>query len=418
MTRKGSAPGVPNSFLTPALKKKPAGSAAGYSRETVLVSCVGLLILLLAVTAFAARMYHKRVHVLADQWYAKGQAAFGAGDPLDAAKDYRNALVYSEGNKVFQFHLAQALIAANRPDTDEQAQSYLLSLLTDSPGSGEINLALAHVAARQKNTPVQDILRYYYGAIYGIWESNSIAERWDARRELCEYLLTHRMIPQAQPEATALAREAPPNDLRRQKEAAALLMRVGLWDRAYDEYHGMLASHRRDPDALEGEGLASFQLGRYARAVEDLDALPRGRRAQPAISSALGLSREVQAVSPFLNGLPTRERARRTAQALNRAKALAQGCSQQNSANTNPANSSLTNSSSPSATLQGLQASLGQNSRVWRELNFVRDPTQIDAAMNWVFQVESAAGQACGQPQSLMDRALLLIAKSRTSPQA
>jgi thioredoxin-like negative regulator of GroEL len=413
--RDGSAPDVPNSLLTPDDQHNSAKRAEGYSRETVLVSCLGLLVLLLGLTAFAARMYHKKVHVLADEWYARGEAAFHAGHTLEAAKDYRNALVYSADNSVFQFHLAQALIAANQRDTDEQAQSYLLSLLEDSPASGQINLALAHVVARGRNASVQDVLRYYYGAIYGVWEGNPIVERWDARRELCEYLLARGMIAQAQPEAIALAHDVPLRDLGRQKEAAALLMRVGLWDRAFAEYHAILSSHRSDRDALAGEGLSAFELGQYARAVEDLEAVPPSGRAQPDISSALALAREVQAVSPYLNGLPPRERARRTALDFARAKALAQNCSQRNAApgNANAANSSSTNSASAISNLQKLGASLGQNSRVWRELNFLRDPSQIDAAMNWVFQVENAAAQACGQPQDLMDRALLLIAKSR-----
>jgi thioredoxin-like negative regulator of GroEL len=402
-------------LLTAGAQHNSAKRAEGYSRETVLVSCVSLLVLLLGVTAFSARMYHKKVHVLADQWYAKGETAFQAGNTLEAARDYRNALVYSPGNSAFQFHLAQALVAANRRDTDEQAQSYLLSLLEDSPASGQINLALAHIAARQRNASLQDVLRYYYGAIYGVWEGNPIVERWDARRELCEYLLARRMIAQAQPEAIALARDVPLRDLGRQKEAAALLASVGLWDRAFAEYHAVLSSRRRDPDALAGEGLAAFELGQYARTVEDLEALPPSARAQPQISSTLALAREVEGVSPFLDGLSTGERARRTALALARAKALAQNCSQQNAApgNAHAANSSSTNAASGMSNLQKLEASLGQNSRVWRELNFVRDPGRMDAAMNWVFQVENAAAQACGPPQDLMDRALLLIAKSR-----
>ena len=412
--------------MTPDDQHNSAKKAEGYSRETVLVSCVGLLVLLLGVTAFATRMYHKRVHVLADEWYARGEDAFRAGDALEAAKDYRNALVYSPSNTVFQFHLAQALIAANRPDTDEQAQSYLLSLLAESPGSGEINLALARISARQKSaTSIQDAMRYYYGAIYGVWEGNPLPKRWDARRELCEYLLDRGMIMQAQPEAIAMAHDVPLADLARQKQAAGLLMRAGLWDRALAEYRAILASHRRDPEGLAGEGVSAFHVGQYARAVEDLSALTPSRRAQPEIASALSASREVEAISPFLNGLPTRERAQRTAQALARARALAQSCSQGsaaaasvNSSDAGSTSSRSPNAASTTAALQELQASLGQKSRVWRELNFVRDPSQMDAAMNWVFRVENAVAQGCGQPQNLMDRALLLIAKSRTGPSA
>jgi tetratricopeptide (TPR) repeat protein len=417
-------------------------NSAGYSRETVLLSCIGLLVLLLVVTAFASRMYHKQEHELADEWYAKGEAQFHSGNALEAAKDYRNALVYSESNTIFQFHLAQALTAANPRDTDEEARSYLLNLLAESPGSGEINLELAHISARQKGAPaIQDTQRYYSGAIYGVWESgNPLMNRWDARRDLCDYLLARGMVSQAQPQAIALAQDVPLSDLARQKSAAQLLMRVGLWDRALTEYRLILTSHRRDPDALAGEGISAFQLGQYPLAAQELSALPPSMRKEPDVGAALAESREVEAVSPFLNGLLSRERARRTLEALTRANALLQNCAQTAaSAPAKPASatqpptkpSSKTSGTpanspeqaAPSATaandpLAQLQAVFAQNSRAWRELNFIRNPDQIDAAMSWVFQVESAAAQSCGASPNLVDRALLLIAKSRTGSNA
>jgi tetratricopeptide (TPR) repeat protein len=402
MTDDESAQRVPNRLLNEREQIALAGSLAGYSRETVLLSCIGMLLLLTGVTAFASRMYHKNIHVLADQWFAKGEAAFHAGDPAEAAKDYRNALVYSADNTTFQFHLAQALTAAHK---DDEARSYLLNLLADSPGSGEINLELARISARRTTkASVQDTLRYYNGAIYGVWDQDPLPKRWDARRELCEYLLAHETTVQAQPEAIALAQDVPPGDLTREKEAAAMLTRAGLWDRALAEYRAILASHKRDADALAGAGAAAFQLSQYARAVQYLDEVPHAKRT-PQAGATLTLAREVEALSPYLRGLSARERARRTAASLARARALAQECSQQQSASAN-------------AALQKLQATITTNSREWTELNFVRHPDQIDPAMTWVFDVEAAAAQACGQSKNLADRALLLIAKSRTSPEA
>ncbi|HEX5424405.1 MAG TPA: hypothetical protein VFW94_12730 [Candidatus Acidoferrales bacterium] len=455
MRRNGSPQMVLKSVLARGEARNAQRGDRGYSREAVLVSCVGLLILMLALTAFVTRMYHKQVHVLGDRWFARGEAAFHSGNALDAAKDYRNALVYSESNTVFQFHLAQALTAANRPDTDAEAQSYLLNLLAESPGSSEINLELAHISARRKaKASIQDTQRYYFGAIYGVWQGDPLPQRWDARRELCEYLLAHGMTSQAQPQTIALAQDVPLADLHRQKKAAALLMSAGLWDRALREYRLILSSHHRDPDALAGEGLSAFQLGQYALAVQDLAALPRSKREEPQIASALAESREVEALSPFLNGLSRRERARRAVEAVSRANVLLQNCSQ-HVAPAPPAGSSSTapaqpksalakstsgksaqpkaapqKSASPNASasatasvttanpLAQLQSVFAQNSRVWRELNFVRHPEQIDAAMSWVFQVENAAAQACGASRNLSDRALLLLAKSRSGSAA
>lgn len=398
-----------------------AGTDAGYSRETVLLSCLGLLIVLLAVTAFVSRMYHKSIHVMGDEWFAKGEEAFRGGNPVEAAKDYRNALVYSQANTVFQLHLAEALTAIGLPSTDEQAQSYLLNLLAESPGSGEINLELARIAARQKNrTSAQESLRYYYGAIYGVWEGDPLPKRWDARRELCEYLLAHGLPAQAQPEAVALARDVPGADFGRRKQAAALLMRAGLWDRALNEYRAILPAHKHDADVLEGAGLSAFQLAQYARAVEYLNELPHSRRAAPEVATPLALSREVEATSPFLSGLSPRERAHRATVALAHARMLTEKCLKQPGqvSNQTPAASANARPTVPASAPQNLEDQLSRNSRAWTEPNFIRHPDQMDAAMKWAFDVENAAAQSCGPSQNLAHRALLLIAKSRTSPGA
>src|SRR5271156_2019446 len=155
------------------------------SREAVLLLCVLSLLLLFLFTAAASRMYHKKVHMLADDWFAAGEERFQAGDAAGALTNYQNALVYSPNNTKFQFHLAEALAAAGRYD---RARPYLLALLSESPGSGEVNLQLARIAVANNSRP--DALRYYQGAIYGEWPGDAITMRWQIRRELCEYLVS------------------------------------------------------------------------------------------------------------------------------------------------------------------------------------------------------------------------------------
>ena len=182
-----------------------------YSREAVLLGCIVLLVLFVLVTAAFNRMYHKKIHVLADNWFAQGEASFQAGDIQSALIDYRNALVYSPGNTKFQFHLALALAAVGRGD---EGRTYLLNLLSESPGSGEVNLALARIAARKGAT--SEAIRYYHAAIYGEWENNPIGMRWQVRRELSEYLLDRGEAQQAVPEIIALSDDTPiPNAMLR-----------------------------------------------------------------------------------------------------------------------------------------------------------------------------------------------------------
>jgi tetratricopeptide (TPR) repeat protein len=382
---------------------KPAvhSKAEGYSREVVLLSCFGLMLVFLAVTAFVSRMYHKDVHVLADQWFAKGEAAFQAGNADEAVKDYRNAMVYSPANSSFQLRLAQALVTAGKYD---QARSYLLNLLAESPGSGEINLSLARIAAADPKSP-EEALRYYYGAIYGVWTSDPLAKRWQVRRELCDHLLSRGMTKQAQPEIMALAEDVPPGDLNRRKQAADLLMRVSLWNLALDSYRGILLARHADPDALAGAATAELEMGQYARAIGYLEALPPPRRKNPQISFTLSVAREAESEDPFLETLSRGERARRAAAALALAEARLETCSE------NAAPSSK-------ASLEKLQSAFDQNQRSWTELSLSGNPALVGQAMNWVFQVEGSTAKSCGAPSDLPNRALLLLAQSHSSPQS
>jgi tetratricopeptide (TPR) repeat protein len=378
----------------PALDRK----SLGYSRDVVLLSCLGLMLVFLAVTAFVSRMYHRNVHALADEWFRKGEAAFDAGRADEAVKDYRNALVYSPANSSFQLHLAQALIAEGRYDP---ARSYLLNLLAASPGSGEISLSLARIATHDP-TSSEDALRYYYGAIYGVWDSDPLAKRWEVRRELCDYLFSRGMMNQAQAEIAALAQDVPPGDLNRRKQAAGLLMRVNLWNLALDSYRAILFAHKADPEALAGAATAELEMGQYARAIGYLEALPASQRKNPGISSTLGLAREAESVDPFLAPLPRGERARRAAAALALARARLGACSQ---------NSLAANHTS----LQQLQAVSNRNENAWTEFSLARNPALVGNAMEWVFQVEGSTAKSCGEPADLPNRALLLLSRAHPS---
>ena len=195
-------------------------SPRALSRELVLLLCVLALVLFLALTALLSRLYHKKIHTLADAMYAQGEADEQANNFNAALNDYRNALVYNPGNLRFQFHLAKALAAAGR---DEEARSYLLNLLSESPGSGEVNLELARVAAHSNS--MADAMRYYQSAIYGEWNSDPIGMRWQVRRELCQFLLDRGAVKQAAPEVIALAENTPADDLPRQQIVAIRIER-------------------------------------------------------------------------------------------------------------------------------------------------------------------------------------------------
>ena len=377
---------------------------AGYSRELVLLGALLLVLLLAGFTAFASRMYHKTFHVLADQWFAQGDASFHAGNAVEALNDYRNALAYSPNNPQFQFHLARALAATGR---EEEAESYLVNLLSVSPGSGEINLELARSSARRK-AGMAAALRYYHAAIYGEWDRDPLAMRWDVRRELCEYLLAQGTRIQVEPELIAMADNVPVTDIARQKIAGELLLRGQLWDRTLTVFRSVLAADPDDPEGLAGAGTAAFHLSEFPQAVEYLSRLSREKLADRQIAGMLEPSRQVIADDPFLGGLSKEEKAARTVRILALAESRAEQCASQSA---NQQGAPLADR----AAGPDLQKLISQNAAMksaWSERLLVRFPDRINDAMALAFQLESAA-DTCGPAQG-PDLAIELLSQTRS----
>jgi tetratricopeptide (TPR) repeat protein len=374
--------------------------SADRPRELVLIICFVLLLLMFSVTALVSRLYHKKIHTLADQWFAQGEAAFHAGSARLAVTDYQNALVYSPNNSVFQLHLALALAAAGRL---EEARAYLINLLAESPGSGQINLELARISAREGAR--LDAVRYYHSAIYGVWDTDPIVQRWNVRKELCGFLLDRGDVADAQPEILALAQDVPAGDLDRQKQAGAFLLRAGLWPRALQEFESILKQSRHDQDALVGAAIASYQLNQYSQALDYFDRL---RGEEPLPENAEGMlqaSRQVEAADPFRRGLSAGERAKRAAAALASASSRVADCARQHG-ETLP-------QTPPETDIQKLYATQQSMARDWSELNLARHPDRVDPAVSLAFQMEDAAAQQCGDPQQGTDRILRMLERSR-----
>ncbi len=380
------------------------------SRELVLLLCVLALMVLFALTALFSRLYHRKIHTLADAMFAQGEADELAAQQLAgpakteqlkaALTDYRNALAYNPSNPVFQFHLAKALSAAGR---GEEARSYLLNLLSESPGSGDVNLELARVAAR--NNSMADAMRYYQGAIYGEWDADPIGMRWRVRQELCEFLLSRGAVKQAAPEVIALAQNTPADDATRLKIVAQLLLRTQQWNRTLDVDRTLLAVNPNDEESLADASHAAFELGQYVTAMQYFDRLPREKREQPDLLPRFDMTRRILAADPFLSGLSSEVRAERAANALTLVQTRAENCAQQTGQSLEQ--------TPPRSDLQRLYQQSEETQKDWTPRYLQRFPDRLDAAMGYVFSMENAAAAACGEPQG-DDRALWLLGRSRS----
>ena len=380
-----------------------------YSREIVLLTTLGLLLLSGIFTAFGARMYHKKYHVLADEWFAQGEQAFHSGDAAAALSDYRNALIYSPGNTNLQFHLAQALAATGRYD---EARAYLVTLLSDSPGSGQINLELARIAAHGGPKLIPEALRYYHAAIYGVWDTDPIAMRWKVRKEFCEYLLDNNAMNQAEAEIIALADNTSPEDAEGQMTAGNLLLRARMWSRALQEFQTLLSHDPHDDGALAGAATAAFQLDQYLQARDYLERLPREKLENPELATMYEVSRKVVSSNPFAPGLSNDEKAKRAAEALAVTQARASACERQ-SGGAPSGTTPVPSGSTPASASEPAPVAANQQAADWSERNLRKNPDRIEPAMSSVFEIEDAAAQRCGEPQGA-DYALWLLGRSRS----
>ncbi len=370
---------------------KHRNSSAGQSREAVLVICVGLLVLLFSVTGILTRAFHQKQATLAGEWFAQGNTSLAAGAAREALDDYRRALIFDPQNENYQLHLAQALAQLGRPD---EGRAYLLNLLAERPGDGEVNFELARLAAQSGD--IAAAIRFYHGAVYGAWDSDPLGAQVRARFELCQFLVRHRENALAEAELISLAANTPEHDDPMHAKIGDLFQSAGDLNRARDEYRTALRWAPDNLTALIGAGMTSFKLGDYVEAAGDLDRANRADPENKSVASALETSGLVIAWDPFAERLPPSERAHRVAKALAQAIQRAEDCS-----------SAERNQAAPSLATLTTQAKSQQKS-IWSERNLSLHTDQTVAAMDLVFKIEQAASQTCGEPAGA-DAALLLI---------
>lgn len=373
------------------------------ARDTTLFLSFMLLVLLFVATGFAARAYRGEEAKLAGRWFGRGQTAMAAGRAQEAIQDFRTALVYSRGNvggadenSDYELSLARALEAAGRVD---EARAYLLGLAERTPGSATLNLELAHLAVRKND--VAGAIYYFTGAIYGVWDADPATQRRNARIEFAEFLIAHGRQSEAQAELLALA-AALPADSTEHAHAGTLLLNAGENEQALKEFQLGIEKTPRLPEAEEGAGVASYQLGDYVEAERYLDRASRLAPLDDAAKQMLETSRQVLALDPLAEGLSAAERAERAAGAFEMALARLKSCASSRNENLQAAQ--------PATPFQQLYAQAQKESILASETALKRHPENMQDAMNLAFQMEAAATGTCG-PSSGSDLALELIGR-------
>lgn len=395
------------------------------SRETVLGGSIFVVIALFFITGGVVRGYHEKLHDLAGQWFAAAETSLNAGNASAALSDLRNALVYEPEDLRIQFRLAQALMAAGH---DEEARTYLEGLLAQAPSNAEVNLSLAQIAAKSGNET--DALRYYHGAIYGVWPNAPEANRLSARFELCRFLVARNDDASADGELISLVSEIPAkNSSALHERAGELFLRAGDPNRALAEFRAALRAPKAPVATWKNAGIAAYELQYFAvaqRYLERSQRVGKEEKDDPEVKSYLETSRLVLQWDPYLPHLTEPQRNDRVRHNLAQAIARLESCAKasgldltaqplpagQNSnasQNGRPQGSAPVNSGALDLAVLYSQAQTLRPQLA--EKNLRRHPEQIDAAMNLVFTIETAAAQKCGEPAGL-DKALLEIQKT------
>jgi len=371
-----------------------------------------LLVLTLAAVAAFAAVSHLVTRFNANQQsrgrrlYAQGMADLSAGAADRAIEEFRGALTCDRANPQYQLSLGRALRDTGRLD---EAESYLDSLWQRTPEDATINLALARVAARRGS--LDDAIRYYRNAMYGVWSSDPEANRLNARLELVEFLMQKNARAQAQSELVALAAFLPPDPALHLRVADLLAQALDYPD-ALAEYERVLLLDRGNPAALAGAGQAAYRAGRYRTAQRYLQIAVNARPQVPTLRYLQSSAKLILDTDPFVRRISDAERNRRIATAFATAGTRLSACAQQRGVN-------LTVAANPAAPSSPSQPALATLESRWlatrRDIPGLRSAAETDlpdVIMDLVFQIEQQTAEDCGEPQGA-DQALLLISRDR-----
>ncbi|HSL71797.1 MAG TPA: tetratricopeptide repeat protein [Longimicrobiales bacterium] len=361
-------------------------------REPLLLAALVLLAVAFFVgTTFAARFYHRKQAAFGEQWFRRGEAALRQAHPGTAVEYFRNALAYSQENDRYRLRLAQALLAAGRP---QEAVSHLRELWDKEPGNGIVNLELGRLAARQGNVP--QAMRFYHGAIFGAWPQDPERHRLETRLELSEFLLAQHASEQAHSELVALAARLPQDNPDLHERVGDLFLQAGSYARALYEFRAALQIDPQRETAAAGAGEAAFLNGDYRTAQRFLRRAVQANLQDRHSAELLATADLVISQDPFQPRLRAAERARRAVQAFHTARARVEQCAH----------------AEPQPELLQILERMKKTKRSARAELLRRNPDAMDKVMELVFDGEATAARHCGKPRGA-DLALLLLAKQR-----
>lgn len=377
-------------------------------RDTL--SMLSLLVitgLLFAITLFLFRSFTSHRADLAQRWSDRGRSALQASRAPEAIVDLRTALLYAPGTRSYELLLAQALgeagVQQGKASLIDEAYNYFLGLWETTPGDGNINLALARLAAHKGNR--DDAVHYYRAAIYGTWEEgNGVEHRAAVRQELARYFIDRHEFQNARTELL-IASGNTPDTYERNLTFGQLLEAAQYPADALAYYQKALATRPDDPMALESAGRLAYSIADYDSAHRLLERA--ATQHAPNAANDGQLARNAAAILRLdpAPSLPQRERAARIIEVRSIAKRRFDACKQQ------------TSGGQPvSPVLQALASRWVAPDATSSLAAMLRDASRQDAALQLAYDTERQLQSVCGAVSG--DDALVLQLAARSSGKA
>ncbi len=282
--------------------EQEAEPALPKGKPAVLLSGVlAVIIVLAAVGGLLSYFYRAERAGRAQHYYEAGNQYLQKGIYDDAISQFREALSisHSPSNRLA---LGLALLQSGHAD---EAALYLKDLLRSEPNNADANLGMARAAAQAGR--IDEAVRYYHHAIYGVWPANSADRRTQAHIELIRMLSKAGRRPQAQAELLSMM-ALTPGSLSARKQLASLALEYGLPQQALNLFRDLITRDPQDESAFAGLGEAEYALADYAAARDALSAALRLNPNDTAARKRLDDAAEILALDPDRRGLRANER--------------------------------------------------------------------------------------------------------------
>jgi Tfp pilus assembly protein PilF len=371
-------------------------------------------VILFAVTLLLFRSFTAHRAALAQSWSQQGRQALAAHRPAEAIADLRTALIYAPGTRAYELLLAQALGDAGQT---EESYNRFSDLWAAEPGNGEVNLALARLAAKRaaldtkekaRRQDQQAAIDFYRAAINGTWQGDGATRRPEVRLELARYLVSTDDLASARMELLIAGGNAP-EDPALDLTIADLLQQTADSADAWVYYQKAVAADPTNPIPLEAAGRFAFNSDDFADAhrllARALVEHARSHPPTPADPAEIQLTSSAERILELdpAPTLPARERVAHILAARAIARKRLAACSLQ-----------LASAAKPSASLASLTARWSTPASAANSTALLQDPSLQESATALIYDTEVQTANLCTAPTG--DDALLLTLATSPHP--